>query len=162
MLVLSKPEQEPQQLVDVSSLLDDLLLFVERQMREQTIGIERAFDETLPEIMASPAQLRRVFLNMLRNARDAMPTGGTLHVETVRHDYVVEVRIADTGVGIREEHRNRIFDAFFTTKGKMKGVGLGLSVAYTSIKAQGGDIRVESTLGKGSTFIVTLPLHSSI
>lgn len=158
MLVLSKPEQEPQQPVDVNSLLDDLLLFVERQMREQSIRLDRAFNESLPDVMASPAQLRRVFLNMLRNARDAMPAGGVLTVATVLHDDVAEVRIADTGVGIREEHRGRIFDAFFTTKGKMKGVGLGLSVAYTTIKAQGGDIRVESTLGEGATFIVTLPI----
>jgi len=159
MLVLSKPEQEPYQPVAVNELLDDLLLFVERQMRERTVRIERTFAPDVPVIMASPAQLRRVFLNMLRNARDAMPSGGTLSVTTIARADVVEISIGDTGVGIREEHLERVFDAFFTTKDKMKGVGLGLSVSYTAVKAHGGDIRVESTPDRGSTFIVTLPIN---
>lgn len=158
MMILSKPEQEPRQPTDLNVLLGDLMLFVERQMRVHSVEVVSALDETLPEIMASPAQLRQVFLNILQNAREAMPTGGTLTVRTARVGETVEARISDTGVGIREEHLHRIFEAFFTTKGKMKGVGLGLSVCYTAIRDHGGDIRVESAEGKGTTFVVVLPL----
>lgn len=158
MLVLSKPEQEPHQPIELNTLLSDLLLFVERQMREHGVRIEYGFDEKLPPVHASPAQFRQVFLNILQNARDAMPSGGTLTVTTAAVPAGAEVRVTDTGGGIRQEHMDRIFDAFFTTKDKAKGVGLGLSVCYSIVKDHGGDIRVESTPGKGATFIVTLPV----
>jgi two-component system NtrC family sensor kinase len=108
--------------------------------------------------MASTNQMRQVFLNMFKNAKEAMPKGGTLAVRTTKEDNTVSIHIQDTGVGIPEEIHNKIFEAFFTTKQKVKGVGLGLSVCYGIIKDHGGDIMVQSEEGKGATFTISLPI----
>ena len=103
-------------------------------MKEATIRVETYFEEDLPEVMASTNQMRQVLLNLFKNAKEAMPKGGTLTVRTERQENNVFIHIQDTGVGIPEEIRNKIFEAFFTTKQKVKGVGLGLSVCYGIIK----------------------------
>jgi two-component system NtrC family sensor kinase len=108
--------------------------------------------------MASTNQMRQVMLNMIKNAKEAMPKGGTLTVRTSREDNKVLIRIEDTGIGIPEEIRDKIFEAFFTTKQKVKGVGLGLSVCYGIIKDHGGEIRVQSEEEKGTTFIISMPI----
>ena len=112
-----------------------------------------------PKVYASKNQLRQVFLNMISNARDAMPEGGTLTIKTKSNRDHIHVEVIDTGVGIREEHLNKIFDAFFTTKEGVKGVGLGLSVCYGFIKEHGGDIKVSSKRGEGTAFTIILPKH---
>jgi len=94
---------------------------------------------------------------MVRNAEDAMPAGGLLSIRTARQGRWVELSIADTGCGIPEEHLRRVFDPFFTTKAKEQGMGLGLWVSYGVVQAANGSIVVESDLGKGSTFRVSLP-----
>jgi len=99
-----------------------------------------------------------VILNMFKNAKEAMPKGGTLRVATKREDSGVLIHVEDTGTGIPEEIRNKIFDAFFTTKQRVKGVGLGLSVCYGIIKDHGGQIKVDSEEGKGTTFTISLPI----
>ena len=96
---------------------------------------------------------------MVANARDAMPGGGTLSVVTGGDTDIVYVEISDSGTGIREEHLDKIFDSFFTTKGEVKGVGLGLSVCYGFIEDHGGDIEVKSQVGEGTTFTISLPVH---
>jgi len=90
-----------------------------------------------------------------------MANGGTLTVTTGPDGDNVLIDITDTGSGIREEHIDKIFDSFFTTKGEVKGVGLGLSVCYGFIKDHGGDIEVKSQEDVGTTFIITLPVHNS-
>jgi two-component system NtrC family sensor kinase len=102
--------------------------------------------------------MRQVFLNMFRNAKEATPKGGTLTIRTEWQENKVLIHIQDTGVGIPGEIRNRIFEAFFTTKQKVKGVGLGLSVCYGIVKDHTGEIEVESEEGKGSTFTISLPI----
>ena len=97
-------------------------------------------------------------LNIIKNAKEAMPKGGTLTIRTSREGDKVLMYIKDTGIGIPEEIRNKIFEAFFTTKQKVKGVGLGLSVCYGIIKDHGGEIKVESEEGEGATFIISLPI----
>jgi len=109
-------------------------------------------------VTASTNQLRQVFLNMISNARDAMPEGGTLNITTSQKNGFVEIQISDTGVGISRENIDRIFDSFFTTKDSVKGVGLGLSVCYGFIKDHGGDIKVDSAVGEGTTFCILLPI----
>jgi signal transduction histidine kinase len=99
-------------------------------------------------------------LNIIKNAKEAMPKGGVLTVRTSRENNNVLIQIQDTGMGIPEEIRNKIFEAFFTTKQKVKGVGLGLSVCYGIIKDHHGEITIESEEGKGATFIITLPIES--
>jgi signal transduction histidine kinase len=120
--------------------------------------MKMSFAEALPQISASKDQLRQVFLNLVSNARDAMPDGGTLTVTTAADNETVRIEIADTGVGIKEEHLKKIFESFFTTKDSVKGVGLGLSVCYGFIKDHGGDIQVESKVDSGTTFTITFPI----
>lgn len=160
MLSFSKPEEEKRRPVKINELVEGILMVMERQMRESNIKVETYFDETLPEVMASTNQMRQVMLNLLKNAKEAMPKGGSLTVRTSREDHKVVVAIQDTGVGIPEELRDKIFEAFFTTKQKVKGVGLGLSVCYGIIKDHGGEIRVESEVDKGTTFTILLPMSS--
>ncbi|MGD9181170.1 MAG: HAMP domain-containing sensor histidine kinase, partial [Desulfobacterales bacterium] len=120
--------------------------------------IKTSFTEGIPQIRASKDQLRQVFLNLVANARDAMPDGGTLRVTTAADNENVRIEIADTGIGIEEEHLKKIFDSFFTTKDSVKGVGLGLSVCYGFIKDHGGDIQVKSKVDSGTTFTITFPI----
>jgi two-component system NtrC family sensor kinase len=160
MLSFSKPEEEKRRPIKIDELIEGILLVMEKQMRESNIQLELSFHPGIPEIMASTNQMRQVMLNILKNAKEAMPKGGTLTVRTVREEDKIVVCIKDTGVGIPEEIRDKIFEAFFTTKQKVKGVGLGLSVCYGIIKDHGGEIRVESEEGKGTTFMITLPIGS--
>jgi two-component system NtrC family sensor kinase len=158
MLSFSKPEEERRRPIKMNELIEGILLVMEKQMKESNIKVETAFDDEIPEIMASTNQMRQVLLNILKNAKEAMPKGGVLTVRTDREDLHVLIHIQDTGVGIPEEIRDKIFEAFFTTKQKVKGVGLGLSVCYGIIKDHGGEIQVESEEGKGTTFTIRLPI----
>ncbi len=142
----------------MNELIEGTHMVTEKQMRESNIKVETFFDDEMPEVMASTNQMRQVMLNMLKNAKEAMPKGGTLTVRTSKEDNKVLIHIQDTGVGIPEEIRDKIFEAFFTTKQKVKGVGLGLSVCYGIIKDHGGEIKVESEEGKGTTFRIRLPI----
>ena len=160
MLSFSKPDQEERHPVDINSVLDEILLLHEKQLKENDINIEYRLAESLELVNASKNQLRQVFLNMVANARDAMTNGGTLTVTTSSDGDNVVIDITDTGSGIREEHIDKIFDSFFTTKGEVKGVGLGLSVCYGFIQDHGGDIEVKSKEGVGTTFTITLPVHA--
>jgi PAS domain S-box-containing protein len=160
MLSFSKPEEEKRRPIKIDELIEGILLVMEKQMKESNIQVEISFNPDIPEIMASTNQMRQVMLNILKNAKEAMPKGGTLTVRTSREDNRVLIHIQDTGMGVPEEIRDKIFDAFFTTKQKVKGVGLGLSVCYGIIKDHGGDIKVESEEGKGTTFIISLPVES--
>ncbi len=159
MLSFSKPEEEKRRPVKIDELIEGILLMMEKQMREANIKVKTSFDQKIPEVMASTNQMRQVFLNIFKNAKEAMPRGGTLSVRTSQEDSRVLIRIHDTGTGIPEEIRGKIFEAFFTTKQKVKGVGLGLSVCYGIIKDHGGDIKVESQEGKGTTFAISLPIE---
>jgi len=158
MLSFSKPEEEERRKLSVNELIDGILLMMERQMREANIRVATYFEKDLPEITASTNQMRQLLLNMFKNAKEAMPKGGLLEVRTERQENRVLIHIQDTGVGIPEEVRNKIFEAFFTTKQKVKGVGLGLSVCYGIVKEHGGEISVESKEGKGTSFIISLPI----
>jgi two-component system NtrC family sensor kinase len=160
MLSFSKPEEEKRRPIKIDELIEGILLVMEKQMKESNIQVEISFNPDIPEIMASTNQMRQVMLNILKNAKEAMPKGGTLTVRTSREDNRVLIHIQDTGMGVPEENRDKIFEAFFTTKQKVKGVGLGLSVCYGIIKDHGGDIKVESEEGKGTTFIISLPVES--
>jgi PAS domain S-box-containing protein len=159
MLSFSKPDEEERQITDVNQVLDEILLLVRKQLLEHSIRISASLSGDAGKVYASRNQLRQVFLNMIANARDAMADGGTLSVKTATTRDTVDVEIADTGIGIREQDLNKIFDAFFTTKDGVKDVGLGLSVCYGFIKDHGGDIRVSSKWGSGTTFTISLPKY---
>jgi PAS domain S-box-containing protein len=159
MLSFSKPDEEAKQPVDINVILDEILLLVRKQLQENSIRISRSLGEGLEKVYASKNQLRQVFLNMISNARDAMPEGGTLTIKTMSSRDNILIDLIDTGIGIREAHVDKIFDAFFTTKEATKGVGLGLSVCYGFVKEHGGDIKVSSKKGEGTTFTIILPKY---
>jgi two-component system cell cycle sensor histidine kinase/response regulator CckA len=118
----------------------------------------------LPPVMADAAQLEQVVLNLCLNARDAMPDGGQLTIETSVKPgtTVVRLRVRDTGMGIAPEVRDRIFEPFFTTKPPGRGTGLGLSTVYGIVEQHGGGIEVQSAPGAGSTFEVLLPISTRL
>ncbi len=159
LLKFAKPGTEEIQSVQINQILEELLALLRGQLFRRKIEIAPEFAENLPEVSASTDQLRQVFLNMIKNAEDAMPEGGKLTIRTRYRKGRVEIDIADDGCGIPPEDLKNIFEPFFTTKG-VKGTGLGLSVSYGIIKNYSGEISVDSEPGRGTTFTIQLPVVS--
>jgi two-component system NtrC family sensor kinase len=144
----------------INQLLDDVLVLVDKQLEHSEIDVHLDLEPDLPAILAVPNDLRQVFLNLILNAVDAMPEGGRLEIATRQvSDSQVRVTIRDSGRGIPEEHLSRIYEPFFTTKDR--GTGLGLSISYGIVKALGGTIQVESTVGVGTTFTLQFPYDAT-
>jgi two-component system NtrC family sensor kinase len=110
----------------------------------------------LGRVKADPVQIEQVLMNLVQNAIQAMPHGGSLSVRLEQNNEAVAVAVRDTGIGIPPKHLNRIFDPFFTTKPPGEGTGLGLSVSYGIVARHGGRIDVQSAVGEGTTFTVWL------
>ncbi len=145
--------------IDLNDNIDSTLKIAAHLIRETGIKVEKDYG-TLPEIPAYPAQLNQVFLNLLTNAVQAITHDkGKIKITTRKEGSTVVVKVSDNGIGIQPEHLNKIFEPFFTTKEVGKGTGLGLSIVYKIIEKHGGNISVESTVGKGSTFTVILPIE---
>lgn len=160
LLVFSRPALLNKESTDLSSIVKCTLDLLQSKLCSRNIELHSSYAESLPPIQAAPDRLEQVFINIVNNAVDAMPTGGQLNIKTGMEDgSKVYVRFADTGEGIAEGHMRNIFDPFFTTKRPGKGTGLGLAVSYGVIRDHGGTIDVESEPGIGSTFIVRLPLE---
>ncbi|MBI3625873.1 MAG: PAS domain-containing protein [Candidatus Rokubacteria bacterium] len=161
LLRFARPSEGMVERVDVNSAIEDTLGLVGHQISLQSIEIEKRLAPELPRVRGSKNQLQQVFMNIILNAYHAMSEGGHFIIESQRarpnHQAWIEIRFADTGCGIPEEHLSRIFDPFFTTMPVGKGTGLGLSIAYSIVQQHGGSIRVESQLGRGSTLTVNLP-----
>jgi len=149
-------EQDINQLIERTFLLNDNLI------RIQNVQVKMDLNPDLPAVVGSADQLQQVFMNMVSNAIESMESkgGGTLSVASwwAGDSGPVYVSFSDTGVGISSDEMSKLFDPFYTTKKKGKGVGLGLSVVYGIIKAHKGSISVDSIPEKGSTFIIRLPL----
>jgi len=148
--------------VDLNRVIQDTLMLLEHQLKVARVKVVQQLQAELPPIYGNTGKLQQVFLNLFLNAKDAMPSGGTLMVST-ENGHNVQVTVADTGSGIAQEHIQRIYDPFFTTKSKPKtghsgGTGLGLSVTYGIIQEHAGKIRVSSQPGQGTTFIMEFPL----
>jgi PAS domain S-box-containing protein len=158
LLKFARPPEERMVSVDVGEVLTETLALLANQLRVQRVGLRRDFASELPQVMGNKSLLQQVFSNMILNACNAMPDGGSLNVITrVNADGQVEIAFADTGCGIPEEDLSKLFDPFFTTMPVGKGIGLGLSISYSIIKQHQGTIEVESQMGQGSTFTVRLP-----
>lgn len=147
-----------QELIDLRILLHEVFGFLGKEAEHRNIRVNFEFDPELPAIVSDRGQLQQIFLNIINNAFAAVEKGGQIDITTSRfnHDRIA-VHIRDTGSGIAEENLQHIFEPFFSTKGEF-GTGLGLSITYGIVKKLGGDIRVNSTLGEGSTFTVILPM----
>jgi two-component system NtrC family sensor kinase len=144
---------------DIHDILDEVLdVILGNELAISNVVVTRQYDRRVPEIATDRNQLVQVFVNLVKNAIDAMKRGGTLTVITTLRDARVAVAIRDTGCGIRPDQLEKVFMPFFTTKDPGCGTGLGLSVSYSIIQSFGGDFYVDSTPGDGSTFIVELPV----
>ena len=149
---------------DLNALISTTVHLVSHKLLLANVQAEMQLDADLPEIPCDRSQIQQVIINLVMNAAEAMPRGGTLHVRTGKtsapEDAAV-LEVEDHGVGIAAEHLARIFDPFFTTKEEGKGVGLGLAVVYGIVDAHKGTIDVQSKPGQGTTIRVLLPLRST-
>jgi len=147
---------------NLNQVIRDTLSLLEHQFKTAQISVDLALSEELPAINGNSGKLQQVFLNLLLNAKEAMPGGGVLRVATQVNGHV-EALVTDSGSGIAPEHLKRIYDPFFTTKttpkpGDRRGTGLGLSVSYGIIQEHAGKIHVKSAVGAGTTFHLEFPL----
>ena len=146
---------------NILTLLEKTLTLLEKQAPFQNIKIVKEFGKEIPPVFIDGDQIEQVLMNIILNAADAMTEkGGTLRIKTDLKDGIVEVSFSDTGQGIAKDNIPKLFDPFFTTKQTGKGTGLGLAISYGIIQSHNGDIKVESEVGKGSTFRVRLPVSS--
>lgn len=151
--------------MDINQVVEDAVEFTrsrwknEAEARGISIDVQREFGD-IPPLVGDPPGLREVFTNLIINAADAMPKGGTLRISTAVDSNSVIINVADSGIGMSQEVQKRIFDPFFTTKGT-RGSGLGLSICYGIISRHRGEIKLKSRVGEGSTFSIILPLHLS-
>jgi signal transduction histidine kinase len=154
-LKFSRPEDLKLQPVDLAALVDEMLAIVRPEAERANVTLVVECDN-VPDVDGDPAMLRQAFLNLAQNAVQGMPNGGTLriHGESARGRRA-SITFSDTGVGIKPEHLQKIFDLYFTTK--EKGSGIGLSMVFRTVQMHDGDIEVESTPGAGTTFRVLLP-----
>ena len=160
-------QQEAMGETDLNALVEEAGGFVAKRLRERGVQIQNQLDPELPRIRASSDQLKQVVLNLLLNAADAMPKGGTITVATqagagaeteVLGRDAVQIQVRDTGEGIPDELLAQIFEPFFSTK-PGKGTGLGLWVSQGIVQSHGGTMRVRSRVGRGTTFMITLPVQ---
>jgi two-component system NtrC family sensor kinase len=156
---------------DLNQVIEDTVRFIHRPASLQNIEINMQLDPALPQVWGDADLIKQVVLNVLVNAEQAIDGDGRITVSSrwfakphpkpgVEPTPMVEISVADTGCGIPEANLQRIFDPFFTSKEVGKGTGLGLSVSYGIVKAHGGRIKVESTVGIGTTFHIQLPISS--
>ena len=162
LLELAHSDTEETKRCDINEVVREVVGLVERQLVTSNISIEMHLQPNPPLVEINDGRLKQVFLNIITNARQALKEtgGGSLTIKTRLSPLGSYVKIAfvDTGPGMTEEQKKRVFYAFFTTKAPGQGTGLGLSISKRIVESFGGRISVESQLGKGATFIVSLPV----
>ena len=146
--------------VNIKELLEGLVALSSQRAKYSMVEIRNDFPQNLPILRVSESELQQVFFNLINNAIDAMDhNGGTLTISAQQRGNYLVSKVSDTGEGIPEANLDRIFDPFFTTKPVGKGTGLGLSICYGIIEKMGGNLEVESTVGKGTTFLISIPFQ---
>jgi signal transduction histidine kinase len=162
----SQPKR-PLKLLNVAELLEELFRLSEPWFHARNVKLFSSFSPKLPSVLGDSVTLQTLFLNLMTNALDAMPHGGSLTVKaqqipslnTSENGEWLEISMTDTGIGIPEESKKKIFDPFFTTKRMRDGTGLGLSICEKIVRDHSGRLEVKSEVGKGSTFLVLLPVY---
>lgn len=157
MLDQSRPLADAATAADLNALATRVLTLAERRLAGQGVRLETALDPALPSVVLHPDAIQQVLTNLVENALDAMPAGGTLRVGTAAEPEEVVLWVEDTGAGIEAEHLPHIFEAFYTTKPGLHGVGLGLFVSEGIVRGHRGRLAVASQPGVGSRFLVRLP-----
>jgi signal transduction histidine kinase len=144
--------------INLNQLIEEGLYFLRSRCKKSGIKIDLQLERNLPEISADQSQINQVLVNLAVNAMQAMPKGGDLSIKTVLKKPFVSLLIKDSGSGMDEDTKKKIFMPFFTTKDIGEGTGIGLSVVHGIVTSHGGKIKVESKINKGSTFEVQLPI----
>lgn len=158
LLDFARPAQHLVELLDAAEVLEQLLDLETKHAEHLGISIERQFDP-LPAVRINRDMLKDIYLNIIRNAFQAMPQGGRLQVSARSEQEGVAIKICDTGTGIPSEQLARIFEPFFSTKAPGEGTGLGLAIAQRQLREIGGHIEVTSRVGKGTCFALLLPYN---
>jgi PAS domain S-box-containing protein len=153
---LGKVDKAP---VNVAKAIDLITGILEHQFRMSNIEFAKNIGPDLPAVRANEKQLQEVFMNIIRNAADAMPDGGQIAIRTSRYRKFLKIEIKDTGEGMSKKVLGRIFEPFFTTK--QKGTGLGLAVCHSIIQEHSGDLVYDSKVGKGTTATILLPISGT-
>jgi len=160
-LKFTRPEDLRLQPVKVHALMDEILPIIETEASKHNVKVTVDVPPSVPAVNGDSAMLRQAFLNLAINACQAMSNGGSLRLKAGPSSRArVEVLVQDTGVGIAPEHLSKIFNLYFTTK--EKGTGIGLSMVYRIIQMHDGEVEVQSTPGRGTTFRVLLPRASGV
>jgi two-component system, NtrC family, sensor kinase len=153
----ARPADDKPEKVDLHKLLDMAVSFCDHVLHQHKVAVEKEYGQ-VPPLSAVRGNLVQVFVNLITNACHAMQPGGVVKLRTAVDGNDAVISVADSGTGIKPEHLEKIFEPFFTTKPDGKGTGLGLSIVQGIIEKHGGVIRVESVLGRGTTFTIRLPL----
>ncbi len=163
LLRFARPDGGAFNAIQVNDVIGDTVAMLNHQANLSQVQVETDLAVGLPTANANPSALQQAFTNLFLNACQAMPTGGRLIIRSRLAEPAdcVAVDFADTGCGIPQENLTQVFDPFFTTRPVGKGVGLGLTIAYSILQQHGGSIQLHSTLGKGSTFTVLVPIHTT-
>jgi two-component system NtrC family sensor kinase len=146
--------------VDLGQVIDSAARLLSHQKRGEDVKFQIQTSEHLPSVSGDSGQLQQVIIALATNAVDAMPNGGQLTITTKPNGKTVLIEVSDTGLGIASENLPKIFEPFFTTKEVGKGTGLGLAVCYGILTEHGGSLDVQSTVGVGTTFTISLPAIS--
>ncbi len=157
-LLFSRQTQPREAKTNLNKLIDDWVDFIDFRCAQNDIEIVLKIDQNLPSVSGDTAQLNQVLINLVVNAIHAMPEGGILTIKAKQEPKAISMVVQDTGMGIEDHIKDKIFLPFFTTKDVDQGTGLGLSVVYGIIKEHGGTVTVDSQAGVGSTFEIKLPL----
>ena len=168
LLSFARPSKPNVALENVNDVVDNIVRILETQAKEKSTAISREFNDSLPKVWIDREQMKQVFMNLILNAIQAMKEGGSISIATRAISRIgtepsgefVQVEVRDTGIGIPEENLQHIFDPFFTSKDE--GSGLGLAVSHQIVQEHGGFVTVESTLGKGTSFFVHVPVGKPV
>jgi len=152
------PASPTQEVVDVNAVIHSLEPLLAPTLQSEQISLRVVLEPDLPQVCMGSDCLKQVLFNIIRNAEQAMSAGGDLVIQTIRQGDRIQVRITDTGGGIPPEYLGQVFAPFFTTKGQEGGKGLGLAISYGLVVSANGHMDVESEVGKGCTFRVSLPV----
>ena len=161
LLSFARKRPSEQRGVDLTGIIGSVLEMLQEKFKTHGIEVIKEYSPALPRVLADSDHMSQVLLNLLLNACQAMPEGGILILTLRPKGEMIELKVQDTGLGIPEDQISKIFDPFFTTKAVGEGTGLGLTVVHGIIQEHNGTIRVNSLLGQGTTFIISLPVYSA-
>jgi signal transduction histidine kinase len=158
-LEFARPPRREMEPTDINAIIERVVTLAAKYLQHRDVSVRRDLASDLPSVMAAPDELEQVVINLVLNAVDAMPEGGSLSIASrMDDDGRITLAFADTGHGIEEAHLERIFEPFFSTR--EKGTGLGLAISRNVVERHGGEITVESEVNKGSEFKVWLPVQA--